>query len=191
MLISTEFLKSDIMLVRKFALGYKVASEWPLYNNLFARASIFASKWEYNLSMRLVAADDGSIRERAKAFRLSNAVPSSHPNNSAYRPLPSNVRAMKFTQIPLLSLACTSLAAIGRGWVSLSSIRRSIGLAECGLPGVHCTAWSDRLPQVRTQPAVRREVHSPQRDSVESVVVPPRAYLLDASARPARAPTTR
>ena len=38
-LVSTELLKSDIMLVRKFAMGCKVGTEWPLYQSIFAGAA--------------------------------------------------------------------------------------------------------------------------------------------------------
>ena len=104
-LVSTELLKSDIMLVRKFAMGYKVGTEWPLYQSIFASAAHHVAKWDYVLSMRLVARADGTIPEPAQSFRLSMAVKADHPLAADYKDLGEKLRGMKLDRLPLLSLA--------------------------------------------------------------------------------------
>ena len=90
--VSATLAGSDILIVMKFGLGFKVTLDWPVYSDVFTSAAPHVSNWVLNLSTRLAARDDGTLRDAARAYRVDETVA-------------VDIRARRFGSFSFLGLA--------------------------------------------------------------------------------------
>jgi len=69
--VSAVLTSSSVLAIHRLGLGFGLVAGRILFRADLEKAEAFSAQWDFNLSMRLVADDQGVINTRAQSFRLS------------------------------------------------------------------------------------------------------------------------